>query len=423
MRHDPPIDLRAVATMDLRADISGMPAIAAAAAQPTDTPESPMSATVLPTSLTATRTGLDETSQEILAAGLCLTGNLGDPEDHFEDAVLELAHRRYKGLGVQETILRAAQANGYPYSSIRADYGGALRAAFSTTQLGGILSNVANKFLLEGFNRVEQSWREIARIKPVKDFKPVESYRLIANARFEKVAPGGELKHGTMSEERFGNQADTYGHMLSIPRQDILNDDLGALTVAPGVLGRGAGMSLVENFWSEFTDNAGFFTSGNQCLVSGADTALTIDGLTKAEIAFNRKTESDGKPLGIAPAILLVPTTLGVAASQLMSSLEIRDNLGGPYPTANPHVGKFRIVKSVWLNATSNANADSHAWYLLADPRDMATVEVVFLNGQETPIIEEAKMDFAILGVQMRGYYDYGVRKQDPRGGTKMAGR
>ena len=263
----PPAYIEAIAHLTLRAR----------AQDPT------MPATVIPMSF-PTRSGLGETDRDLLTAGLCLTAKLPNPEAHFEDALLELASRRYKGLSLEETILRAAQANGYPHTSIRADYGGALKAAFSSTQLGGILSNVATKFLLEGFNRVEQSWREVTAIRPVNDFKPVESYRLGVNARYERVAPGGVLKHGRMGEEKFTNQADTYGKMLSIPRQDILNDDLGALTEAPKLLGRGAAQNLNEVFWKEFCDNAGFFTAANGSLVSGADTALTIDGLTKADV-------------------------------------------------------------------------------------------------------------------------------------------
>ncbi len=85
--------------------------------------------------------------------------------------------------------------------------------------------------------------------------------------------------------------------------------------------------------------------------------------------------------------------------------------------------GKFRTVKSVWLDAAAIPSADSKAWYLLADPSDLATVEVVFLHGQETPTIESAEMDFSVLGVQMRGFFDYGITKQDARAGVKMAGR
>ena len=34
-------------------------------------------------------------------------------------------------------------------------------------------------------------------------------------------------------------------------------------------------------------------------------------------------------------------------------------------------------------------------------------IEVVFLNGQESPTIETAEADFQALGLQMRGYQDF----------------
>jgi hypothetical protein len=49
-------------------------------------------------------------------------------------------------------------------------------------------------------------------------------------------------------------------------------------------------------------------------------------------------------------------------------------------------------------------------------------IEVAFLNGQESPTIETAEADFNVLGVQMRGYHDFGVALQDPRGGVKAKG-
>jgi len=47
---------------------------------------------------------------------------------------------------------------------------------------------------------------------------------------------------------------------------------------------------------------------------------------------------------------------------------------------------------------------------------------VAFLNGQESPTIETAEADFNVLGVQMRGYHDFGVALQDFRGGVKNKG-
>ncbi|MGA1822290.1 MAG: 30S ribosomal protein S3, partial [Thermoplasmatota archaeon] len=50
---------------------------------------------------------------------------------------------------------------------------------------------------------------------------------------------------------------------------------------------------------------------------------------------------------------------------------------------------------------------------------DLPVIEVAFLNGQESPTIETAEADFSVLGVQLRGYHDFGAALQDPRAGTK----
>src|SRR6185436_12590006 len=108
----------------------------------------------------------------------------------------------------------------------------------------GILSNVANKFLLDGFEAVESSWRAIAAIRNVQDFKAVTSYRLTGGFEYLEVGPTGELKHASVGEESFTNQARTYGRMFSITREHMINDDLGALTAVPRRLGRGAALKL-----------------------------------------------------------------------------------------------------------------------------------------------------------------------------------
>ena len=135
------------------------------------------------------------------------------------------------------------------------------------------------------------------------------------------------------------------------------------------------------------------------------------------------QTDSDGKPMGIMPAILLVPTALSAMGTQLFKSLEIRDTTASTkYPIANPHQGKFRAEVSRYLSNSHYTGYSSKAWYLLADPNDLPVIEVAFLNGQESPTIETAEADFSVLGIQMRGYHDFGVALQDPRGGVKVKG-
>ena len=276
---------------------------------------------------------------------------------------------------------------------------------------------------MEGFFSVERTWRNLCAIRNVNDFKTVTSYRLIGTDQYEQVAPGGELKHGTLGNETYTNKADTYGLILAVDRRDLINDDLGAITTVPRKLGRGSGLKINDVFWTTFLANSTFFTAGNNNLLTGADTALGIDGLTKAEAAFMDQVDSDGKPIGVIPAIVLVPTGLSAMGTQLWRSLEIRDTTASTkYPIANPHQGKFRVEVSRYLGNARYPGNSTKAWYLLCDPADLPLIEVAFLNGNESPTIQTIEADPSVLGIQMRGYHDFGVALQDPRAGIRSKG-
>jgi len=119
----------------------------------------------------------------VLQAACMLSGRIQQPERFCEEQDLDAASKRFgQTLGLQELLLEAAWANGYSGRTFRdwsavmdAAFGRGIEAAGSTVSIGGILSNVANKFLLDGFNSVERTWRNIAAIRSVTDFKTVTS--------------------------------------------------------------------------------------------------------------------------------------------------------------------------------------------------------------------------------------------------------
>jgi phage major head subunit gpT-like protein len=371
---------------------------------------------------------------KVIEAALCLAAGLESPEDHFDEQTLDIAAKKYRhGMGLKELLLTFAQRNGYrslnsndPSALLRFAFGEQNRieaAGLSTFSLPGILSNTANKFLKAGFDAVESTWRSIAATRPVRDFKQITSYSLTGGFQYEEVGPGGELKHGGVGETSYTNQAKTYGRMFAIDRTAIINDDLGALSALPRRIGRGAALKLNEVFWTAFLNNGSFFTTNRGNYAEGTATALSIDSLTAAELLFLNQTDPDGKPLGTMPVIALVPNALNTPISQLMNSTEIRDTTSSTkYPVSNPHAGKYRIVRSSYLSNASISGSSAKAWYLLADPNDLPVIEVAFLNGVDSPTVESADADFNILGVQMRGYFDFGVSLQEYRGGVKLKG-
>jgi hypothetical protein len=344
----------------------------------------------------------------------------------YAEPVLEAADK-LRGIGVQEFCEMAC---GQQLPRFRRDATGWLQAAFSSASLPGVLSNIANKMLLEGYNYVEDAWRRIAKIASVNDFKEHTRYRMTGSFKFQQVGPDGEIKHGQLDEQQFGQKADTHGIMFALTRQMIINDDLGAFTDIPRQIGMGAAEAIAEAVWALWlrnplqSDGKAFFHADHNNYSEGADTALSIDGLTAAEILFAQQVKPNGKPLGIMPSLLLVPPGLKVAAEMLMKSLQLNETTttNKAKPATNPHAGKFDVVSSVYLSNTSFSNASNKAWYLLADPNRLSAIEVAFLNGVDRPTVEKTDADFSTLGVQFRGYIDFGVREQDHRGAVKLKG-
>jgi len=118
-----------------------------------------------------------------------------------------------------------------------------------------------------------------------------------------------------------------------------------------------------------------------------------------------------------------VPPALDETAVQILKSRELRDTTSSQkYGTINPHAGTLDQAVSRYLSDSGITGYSTKAWYLLASPAELAVIEVVFLNGQQQPTVERAEADFNTLGIQMRGYFDFGVSKVEYRGGVKSKG-
>jgi len=389
------------------------------------------------------RPGTSVVTPMILEAAICQSRKLPGHEKMFDDQTLQAAHTQFRGgIGLQQLLLQAAASNGYSVgagerigngnirSVLKAAFpetGPDLHAAFSTVSLPGLLSNIANKELLAGYESDESLmlWKEIAAIKSVSDFKAATSYRMLDNAEYEELGPGGKIKSGTLGEESYTRQAKTYAKLFKLTRTDIVNDDLGAFDDLRQRLGLGAATKLSNVFWTKFLDNSAFFTAARGNYITGSTTNLGTDavGLQLGLNAFRtlRSPAADGsKRLGGDPSLLLVPTELAYVAEAFYVNL----NLGGGTTVANAniHAKKYRPIVVPWLSDSSFSGYSATAWYLLRDKNRYAPMVVSFLGGVETPTVETAEADFDELGVQFRGYHDFGCDQAEYAAGVKSKG-
>lgn len=378
-------------------------------------------------------------NDRVLEAAVCMAGRLPGHEEMFDDQTLQAAHTAFRnGIGLKQLFLICAQQNGY-----HGNYGSDVtiecqRAAFgmqtpnriqaaggmSALNISNILANTANKFLMRGWNAIDMTPMRIAKIRPVRDFKQITTVSLTGDLQFDKLGVTGEIKHGTLADLTYTNQADTYARMLAITRKDIINDDLGALTEVPERLGRGGALKLNDIFWTEWLVlvSDSFFASGNSNINTGvAD--MTLGGLTATEVIFMNQTDPDGKPLGVMPKIIVVPTALKAAAVALMDPQGVMITGSDlKIPNVNPFKGRFTVESSPYISNSSYTGYTSVGWWMIADPNELPVIEIVALNGRVEPVVESADADFNTLGIQMRGYADVGVKRQEKRAGVYADG-
>ncbi|MGC1272627.1 MAG: hypothetical protein WBC44_02880 [Planctomycetaceae bacterium] len=375
-----------------------------------------------------------------IEAALCLAAGL--PEERvgrwYDERVMNQAvSRELRGAGLHMLLYEVIRASGGSVRPGRID-NDVIRAAFtandrliqasggfSTLSLSGILSNVATKTMLAAYEAVSAVATQIAGATDVNDFKQVTRYRMTAAGIFQKVGPDGELKHAGLEEESYTNQLETWGRMIALTRQMMINDDLGAFLQIPRAIGRMSALALEEVVFTLLLSNPNaFFSLGNKNYFEGAETALDIESLTVAERMFLDRVDSQGKPILVQPAILLVPTALKVTAEQLFKELPLNQVPANnkAKPAGNPHAGKFRPVCSPYLSVGSLPGNSATAWYLLANPGDVAAIEIAYLRGKRVPTIESGETDFNTLGMQWRGFFDFGVAMQDIRAAVKSQG-
>jgi hypothetical protein len=324
---------------------------------------------------------------------------------------------RYRRMRLKEVLALAASLDGVQikHGMSERDF---IAAAFSSISVTELLSDSANKSLLAAYNAVPAVARLLAKALSANDFKTHKGVRLTGDLVFKKVENAGEITHGTLGEDSFRYSLDTYGRMIGLTRQDLINDDLGAFLQLPQMFGRGSALMVENLFWTLVLANTGsFFSAGNLNYANGTDTALSIDSLSAAEELMAEQVDTEGQPIMVMGKYLVVPPALSAVAQQINKSTNLIDGTSSAKQgEANIHAGKYAPVMSPYLKGSPKV------WYLWGDPMDVAAFGIAWLNGVQTPTIEEVPVSGEYLGRAWRGYLDVGVCQIDKRGAVKMKG-
>ena len=276
-----------------------------------------------------------------------------------------------------------------------------------------LLQNVAGKSLMMGYENEPASHRMWVKPTEVRDFKPVNRVAVSEAPGLLEIAQGGEYKHGSLGERAESYQLATFGRILTLSRQAMINDDLGGFTRVPQAFGASAARLEADKVYSilisnpVMSDSVTLFHASHKNLMTAGALSVTELGIARAAMRKQKGIKGEGV-LNIVPRFLIVPASLETTAEQLIASLVD--------PSKSNDTGNLSWIRRLELVVDARLDEDSTtSWYLAASNSQIDTVEIAHLEGQRGVFTEDqtefstdaysvkARLDFAAAAIDWVG--------------------
>ena len=289
--------------------------------------------------------------------------------------------------------------------------------AMSTSDFPIILANVANKTLRQAYASSPRTFASWARRATITDFKPVSRTQIAGAPDLEKVLESGEFKYGSIGEGKETYALATYGRIVAITRQVLINDELDAFTRIPSAFGAAAADLESDIVYAILTqnptmaDNKALFHASHGNL--GTAAGVTEIALGEAYRKFGSQKGLEGRLISILPSYIITPP--GARA------IEARKQMTQTTPSAtadvNTFAGRLQVIEEPRLIPSTG----NDPWFLAADPSRVDTIEYAYLDGQEG-VYTETRSGFEVDGIEIKARHDFAAKAIDWRGLFKNAG-
>ena len=309
--------------------------------------------------------------------------------------------------------------------------------AESTSDLPAILANVANKTLRQGYEAYPRTFQPFCRQVTAQDFKPINRVMLADAPVLQPLNEKGEYHRANLTDNNISYKLGTYGEIVALTRKVIINDDLQAFTRVPALLGVAAAQLESNTVWGVIISNpsavyagdktatalfaAAHNNSAHRVVASSIDNtvqnAVPLTALGKARVAMRQQKGPQGTPLNLIPRYMAVPTALETYMLQLVYPINIAS--ADATKVVPEWVRSLVPVVEPRLDAAANGVT---AWYLIADPAQIDTVEYCYLEGQQGVYIE-TNQGFDVDGIEIKARMDFAAAAIDFRGMEKTPGQ
>jgi hypothetical protein len=230
---------------------------------------------------------------------------------------------------------------------------------------------------------------------------------------------GAEFSYGTIAESRETYRLATFGRIVALTRQAIVNDDLRAFDRALGTAGMKASDLESGLVYNEIlsnpllADGVTLFSAAAGRANQGTAAAITETSLTQAIELMTQQREMT--PAGVTGDqiinnypryILVAPGTRAIEARKI-----IAQTTPAQASQVNPYANAFDVIEEPRLFNTAGAQR----WWLAADPATIDTIEYCRLEGQSEPFLDQ-RVGFEVDGVEFKIRHDFAAKAIDFRG-------
>ena len=226
------------------------------------------------------------------------------------------------------------------------------------------------------------------------------------------VRENAEFTYGAMSDTGMSYRLQTYGRIIAITRQALINDDKRLFSRVPTQFGFKARDLESDLVWGIIISNPtmgdGFALFSTQHGNLGSALPITVASVTAGRTAMAQQKSAEGGFITVRPAFLVVGPAKQTEAEQFLTTVTAAQT-----SNVNPFAGKLQLI--VEPRITDNS------WYLIADPSAIDTIELSHLEGQEGVFIE-TQAGFDVDGIKTKARLDVGAATIDFRGFYKNPG-
>lgn len=290
-----------------------------------------------------------------------------------------------------------------------------MRGMHSSSDFAHVLSTGLRTTLAREYEALASQVRQCFRQETAENFKEISRLDIGSFPQLLPVNEHGEFKRGPiLGEGKEAYRIGTFGRVLGITRQALVNDDLNALRRVMDSAPRAAA-DFESDFLVTLLESNPLLSDGKAVfhadhLNVGTAAALSVETLDLAIRTVERQKAVDGKLIYQTPKFLVVPSELRMTARRILAEITATKS-----EDVNPMAGALQLVVEPRLT-------DPTAWYVAADPAIYPGAEYAYLAGFEGPYVE-TRDGFDVDGVELKVRLDFGAGWTSHRGWYRNPGQ